>query len=1145
MDFYTLLDQVIDLLRQRQRVTYRALKAQFHLDDETLEALKEELVYGQRVAVEDEGRVLVWTGGTGEALRLTPPMPQPPRQPATPEVSSAQGEASPALPLVPEAERRQLTVLFCDLVDSTRLASQLDPEDWRAVVRAYQETCAKVIARFDGHIAQYLGDGLLVYFGYPLAHEDDAQRAVRAGLGMVEALGQLNIRLKRERGVELAMRLGIHTGVVVVGEVGGGTRQEQLALGETPNLAARLQGLAAPNTLAISGATFQLLGGFFVCQPLGTPPLKGVAQPLAVYQVLYESMARSRLEAVGSTSLTPLVDREQEVGLLRERWARVKDGLGQVVLLSGEAGIGKSRLVQALQEQVATEPQAWLTPCQCSPYYQHTALYPIIDLLERVALRFEREETPEQKLHKLEGLLVQYGLSLAEAIPLFATLLSLPLGTAYVPLTGSPAQQKQQTLQALLTILLRIAAQQPVLFIMEDLHWVDPSTLELLSLLVDQGPTARILALFTFRPDFHPPWTGRAHLTQITLHRLTPRQAVELTGRVAHRKALPAEVVEQVVTKTDGVPLFVEELTKTVLDSGLLREGEDRYELRGPLPPLAIPATLHDALTARLDRLAPVKAVAQLAATLGRTFPYALLHAVASLDEATLQTGLRQLVEAELLYQQGLPPQATYSFKHVLIQEAAYQSLLKSTRQQYHQRIAQVLEAQFLETVAAQPELLAHHYTEAGLYEQALTAWRQAGEHALGRSAHREAVGAFEQALSTLQHLPAQRATREQAIDLRLALRSALLPSRDSARILVCLREAEALATALDDPRRLGEVSVFLSVHGWFMGTYDQAIAAGQRALTLAMAGGEGVLQALANQYLGAPYWARGDYRQAIDYYRQAVAFFDGAQRHERFGQALLPAVNSRAVLAACHAELGMFAEGHTLGDEGLRIAEAAAHPSSIFVASWGSGLLALRQGDLPRALPLLQRAVGICQDADLPLWFPWAASALGAADALSGCVADAVVLLTQAMEPTLAAKTVVFQALCRLALGETHLAASRLEEAHALTEGALALAREHQERGNEAYALRLLGDIAARREPPESASAAAHYQQALALAEALGMRPLQAHCHRGLGTLYATTGQREQSRTELSTAIEMYTSMEMTFWLPQAQAVLAQVEGR
>jgi class 3 adenylate cyclase len=461
MTFYEVLEQVLALLQQHGRVSYRALKRQFALDDDYIEDLKAELIQARRLAVDDQGAVLVWSGG----ITCSPALPSSGSSFILPALQGRRllYEDVPATASHPlEAERRQLTVLFCDLVDSTVLARQLDPEELREVVRAYQAACAKVISRYEGHIAQYLGDGLLVYFGYPQAHEDDAQRAVHAGLGMIEAIGQLNTRLGSAQGVQLAVCLGVHTGLVVVGEVGGSTRQAQLALGETPNLAARLQGMAAPNTLVVSAATLQLLQGFFACQSLGTPLLKGFAQPLEVYQVLSESTARSRLDTVGSTGLTPLVGREQEVGLLRERWAQVKDGLGQVVLLSGEAGIGKSRLVQVLKEHVASEPQAWLTPCQCAPYYQNTALYPLIDLLERIALHFEREESSEQKLRKLEGFLVQYGLPLAEAVPLFAALLSLPLGTDYAPLTGSPEQQKQQTLQALLTILLRIAAQHRV-----------------------------------------------------------------------------------------------------------------------------------------------------------------------------------------------------------------------------------------------------------------------------------------------------------------------------------------------------------------------------------------------------------------------------------------------------------------------------------------------------------------------------------------------------------------------------------------------------------------------------------------------------------------------------------------------------------
>ncbi|HEY7496806.1 MAG TPA: AAA family ATPase, partial [Candidatus Tectomicrobia bacterium] len=619
------------------------------------------------------------------------------------------GPVSPAAPQLPDilppgAERRHLTVLFCDLVDSSVLAEHLDPEDYREIVLAYHQTCAVVMQRFDGYLAQYLGDGVLVYFGYPVAHEDDAQRAVRAGLDLLDACASLSAHQALPLGDQVAVRLGVHTGLAVVGDVGAGTRHEPLALGETPTIAAWLQHLAAPNTLVISAATHQLVAGYFRCKTLGTHTRAGLAQPLEVYRVLGASGAQSRLEVAALHGLTPLVGRAQEVELLLACWTRVTEGTGQVVLLGGEAGIGKSRLVQVLKEHVASEGYPWLEG-QGSPYYQHTALYPLTELLVRRLLHVEPEATATQKVQHLEAFLTQHGLSPAETVPLFAPLLSLPVPATYTPVQGSPEQQRRQILYALLGLLLRLAAEQPLLLIMEDLHWVDPSTLEWLSLLVDQGPTSRILALCTCRPDFRPPWTGRSHLTQMTLARLPRRQATELTHQVAQSKALPAEVVAQIVVKTDGVPLFVEELTKMVLESGLLQERDDHYALTGPLPPLAIPSTLHDSLMARLDRLATVKGLAQLGATLGREFAYELLQAVSPWDEGTLQQGLSQLVAAEFLYQQGLPPQATYRFKHALIQDAAYQSLLKRTRQQFHQRIAQVLAERFSEVAETQPEV--------------------------------------------------------------------------------------------------------------------------------------------------------------------------------------------------------------------------------------------------------------------------------------------------------------------------------------------------------------------------------------------------------------------------------------------------------
>src|SRR5215510_2090451 len=898
MTFDEILAQVTALLQREERVSYRALKRRFTLDDEYLEDVKAELIQAKRLARDEEGAVLIWVGNEPRATAVVggaaPAAAGSEAQTSTPERPTV-------APDIPDAERRQLTVLFCDLVDSTALAARLDPEELREVVRAYQDTCAKVIARYDGHIAQYLGDGLLVYFGYSLAHEDDAQRAMRAGLGMIEALDQLNTRLGPERGVQLAVRLGVHTGLVVVGEVGGGTRQEQLALGETPNLAARLQGIAAPNTLVVSAITVQLLGGFFACQPMGTPILKGLAQPIEVYQVLHESMARSRLEAAGSTGLTPLVGREQEVALLRERWAQVKDGTGQVVLLGGEAGIGKSRLVQVLKEHVAAEPQAWLTPCQCSPYHQHTALYPLIELLERVALRFEREEAPEQKLRKLEGFVVQYGLPLAEAVPLFTALLSLPLGADYAPLTVSPEQQKQQTLHALLTILLRIAAQQPVLFVMEDLHWVDPTTLELLNLLVDQGPTARILALFTFRPDFSPPWVGRTHLTQVTVHRLPRRQAVEVIHQVAHGKALPVEVMEQVVAKTDGVPLFVEELTKMVLESGLLQEWDDRYELTSSLPPLAIPATLHDSLMARLDRLATVKGLAQLGATLGREFSYRLLQAVTPWDEATLQRGLHQLVEAEFLYQQGLPPQATYFFKHALIQDAAYQSLLRSTRQQYHQRIAQVLEARFPESCETQPELLAHHYTEAGLAGQAIRYWQRAGQQASDRSANVEAISHFTTGIELLNTLPETPEHTQQALTFYIGLGAALQVTKGQAAPEVehAYIQARALCQQVGETSQL--VPVLLGLYRFYLvqAQFHTARELGETVLRLAQHADDPALTVLAHYVLGALCFWVGTLPAARQHLEEGTARYTPDQsRALVFRMGIDPGVGCRAYAA-------------------------------------------------------------------------------------------------------------------------------------------------------------------------------------------------------------------------------------------------------
>jgi TOMM system kinase/cyclase fusion protein len=1137
--FNDVLSQTLALLQQHGRVSYRALKRQFALDDDYLADLTEVLLFAHPQIVDEGGRGLVWTELSGATSATAAPPPGAPLLPQDPHASAR--EVPPAVP-PPDAERRQLTVLFCDLVDSTPLASQLDPEDLRAVVRAYQDTCAKVIARYEGHIAQYLGDGLLVYFGYPRAHEDDAQRAVRAGLGMLEALGQLNTHLTQERGVQVAVRLGIHTGLVVVGEVGGGTRQEQLALGETPNLAARLQGIAAPNTLVVSAATLQLLGGFFVFQPLGTPLLKGFAQPLVVYRVLYESMARSRLEAAGGTGLTPLVGREQEVRLLLERWAQVKDGVGQVVLLSGEAGIGKSRLVQVLKEHVATEPQAWLTPCQCSPYYQHTALYPWIELLERVALRFDREESAPQKLSKLEGFLVQYGLPLAEAVPLLAALLSLPLTTDYAPLAISPEQQKQQTLHTLLTILLRIATQQPVLFVMEDLHWVDPSTLEFLSLLVDQGPTARILALWTFRPDFSPPWTGRSHLTQVTLPRLPQRQAAEMTARVAHGKVLPPEMVAQVVAKTDGVPLFVEELTKMVLESGLLQEREERYELRGPLPPLAIPTTLHDSLMARLDRLTAVKGLAQLGATLGREFAYDLLHAVSPWDEETLQRGLQQLVEAEFLYQQGLPPHATYLFKHALIQDTAYQSLLRSTRQQYHQRIAHVLEMGFPESCETQPELLAHHYTEAGVLAPAIPYWQRAGQRALERSAHAEAIAHLSKGLELLQSLSDTPERAQQELGLQVALGPALMVVKGYAapEVQQVYRRAWELCRHVEETPQLFQVLWGLAYFYTLRSEFRTAREVGEQLLSLAQRAQDPVLFQQAHNVLAGAFLHLGELAAAQAHLQQGLAHYDPQQHRTLVSRAGIDlGVFFLAYMVRPLWLLGYPDQALQQSQKALTMAQELAHPFSL---TYALGFAAIGHQFRREAHAMHLRAEALCalageQGIAFFLAFGtvlrgWALAEQGQRDAG-----------TRQMHEGIAACRTTGAGADRPYLlylvAEVYGRGRRYDEGLAMLEEALALVDQSEERYWEAEIHRLKGELLLARAAEHQMEAEVCWYKALDVARHQGAKSLELRAAMSLSRLWQQQGKGAEARELLTPIYGWFTEGFDTMDLQEAKALL------
>jgi class 3 adenylate cyclase/tetratricopeptide (TPR) repeat protein len=762
MTFDEVLAQVLDLLQRERRISYRALKRRFSLDDEYLEDLKSEIIDAKQLAIDENGTVLVWSGSQAS--------------PKTPPESKADTESvrSTALPSSSnDGERRQLTVMFCDLVGSTALSEQFDPEELRDIVRAYQQNCIAVISRFDGRIAKYLGDGLLAYFGYPRAHEDDAPRAVHAGLGIVAAMHSFNSQRAETSLPSLHVRVGIHTGLVVVGEMGGGDFREQSAIvGDTPNVAARLQEVADPDSVVISSATYQLIRGLFDCESLGPRSLKGFANPLQAYRVLHESGAHSRFDVAIQSGLAPMVGRDSEFAILKERWERAVNAEGQIILISGEPGIGKSRLLQAFKQQVAEEPNRCWLECHCSPYHQNSALYPVIDLFQRL-LRFGPHDEAADKFAKLVESLEQYGLPLADYVPLIAPLLTLPVPETYPRLTLTLEAQKEKTYVAIQSWLLTLAERAGLTLVFEDLHWADPSTVELLGHLIDQVVTARLLLLLTCRPEFSPPWSSRSHLANITLNRLPRSHTEGMVQNVTGGKLLPGQVLEQIIAKTDGVPLFVEELTRTVLESGLLRERDGHYDLSGPLPPLAIPSTLQDSLTARLDRLGDAREIAQLAATIGRDFPYELLRSIGSNDEASLQRALEMLVQAEVLYRRGVVPQARYLFKHALIRDAAYESLLRSKRQQVHSRIARALTEEFPEVAQTQPELVAHHYTEAGLMEAAIPYWQKAGEQALERCAFHESINQFTRALSLLppETDDSSRDTREQENgELRCAL---------------------------------------------------------------------------------------------------------------------------------------------------------------------------------------------------------------------------------------------------------------------------------------------------------------------------------------------------------------------------------------
>jgi len=869
-----------------------------------------------------------------------------------------------------QAERRQLTVMFCDVVGSAALSEHVDPEDLRDIMGEYRDTCQKVVNQFQGHIAQYLGDGVLTYFGYPQANEDDAIRAVQTGLELLRSIGRLNERLKQERGISLSIRVGIHTGLVVVGEIGSDDKRS-LAMGTTPNVAARLQDLAESNSVLISDATYRLVQAKITCSSMGEHQLKGFSHPFTIYKVKDIEQSSNKPTMETAFNQVPLIGREQESALIADRFEQAKSGQGQAVLLSGEAGIGKSRLVQLLREIVA-EDDICFFECWGSPYHKNSFLHCVVNVLHNV-LEFDKCSTDEEKIKQLESPLAAFGVSLSESVPLLAELLSIPLEKDRYPIPQfTPQQRKQKTLEALLGVVLGMASQRMVVIMIEDLHWVDPTTIELLGLLLDQAPTSNIFVLLTYRLEFTPPWAPRSHITHISINRLTRKQSGHMVRWIANNKELPVSVFNEIIAKTDGTPFFVEELTKMVLESDLLKETHEHYELIGSVANLAIPSTLQDSLMARLDKLGPAKELAQLSATLGREFAHSLLKAVTDGSYENMNQQLSHLVFNELLYQRGLPPTASYTFRHALVHEVAYQSLLKKTRQKYHQKIAKVLATQFPEKIQENPEIMARHCNEAGDFENAVQYWLLAGRMAIQRSANADATVHLTNALQALANLPdsPQNAENELQIQASLGLAYMLLKGYAADEVQSAYGRAYELSRNIGNSSSTFPILCGLWEFYLVRAELDTAQDLAVQLQTIASETSNPVYSLEAQRTLGSTSFWRGDLSSAEHYLTHVLT-----SKIEDSAPNRMPAYGHDTLVAA----LGSFAcvswlMGHAdraleLIDQATSRATEIKHPFSIVYATFFSSVIHQLRGDAEQTAELAKKTINLCEQYEFWFW--------------------------------------------------------------------------------------------------------------------------------------------------------------------------------
>jgi class 3 adenylate cyclase/tetratricopeptide (TPR) repeat protein len=1056
--------------------------------------------------------------------------------------SPRKAQAAPTSdPIRDVAERRHLTVLFCDLVGSTALSVQLDPEDLRTVISGYQSAITDVIRDHKGVVARYMGDGLLAYFGYPEAHEDDAEQAARAGLELVEAVANLQLEIA----VSMQVRVGIATGTVVIGDLLiGGSNQEQGVVGETPNLAARLQTVAAPGTVLICASTRRLVEGQFEYRELGPTAAKGWAQPVRAWQLVRAIEAESRFEAQHqATILSPLIGRDEEIELLLRRWRHSVEGEGRVFVLTGEPGIGKSHIAIALQDRLQAEPHFALRH-YCSAHHTNSVLFPFISQIERAA-GFERGDSPSVKFEKLKSLVAPSGNN-QEAVAILASLLSLPRDVGYMLPELSPQKHKEKTFSALMGLFERQAAERPLLIVFEDVHWIDPTSLELLTIMVDRVPQLRTMLLITSRPEFVPPWPSHAHVTTAPLTRLSKRGGIALVQQVTGGKALPEAVMDQILARTDGVPLFVEELTKTVLESGLLREQNDRYELDQPLPSLAIPTTLQASLTARLDRLAPVRDVAQIGAVVGRQFSYELLMAVAGLPKDRLDDALAQLVNSELVFCRGEVPQSVYTFKHVLVRDAAYDGLLKSRRVQLHAAIADAFERRFPEIVEAQPETLAHHLTEAALVERALNYWLIAGKKAAARSASLEAIAHLERGLAALGRAPASPAKDRQEVDLRLVLGPCLIATQGPASttaVETFIRTRE-LCERLGDPPEYLQVMFWLTTASVMRGELPLARETITALLDRALARGDqpALLNATRGQAMILLFM--GQLTEANSVIESALDAFNASSESDRLAARAAgqdAGVADMALMSWSLWLLGAVDDAASRIAAALERAESIGHPHSVAYACYYASVLHALRGEMSIALTHAERCLALAEEHGFRQWH-------GLSRAMRGiCMTnlDPESKVLEDVAPTLeeyrtAGYQLGFTALCIL-LGDTYISRQQMESALEIIEKGLATAQLNSERIFESELYRLKA-LALRRSglPAAKADALSWLNRGLAIARDQQALSLELRLVTDLADMKRELGDFEAARAILAPVYNRFTEGRDTDDLKRAKAMLA-----